>query len=452
MFDSIIYFIITIAILVFVHELGHFLAARICKMRTDAFAIGFGQRLFGWNQVTGFTFGNLDKDVDLQGHTDYKLCLLPLGGYVKIAGMVDESFDTKFANEEPKPYEFRAKPTYQKLFVITAGVMMNLTLAILIFWGINYYQPKTIMQTTKIGVVADSSLAYQAGFKSYDRIVSINGKEVHDWETMLNSLLINDMGTDINVTVERNDSTIAFVAPKSILTKAAQESSFFTIGDIFPTVNSVLHDSPAETAGIDSGDVFLSINDKNVYTTAEVINIISSNKNTDLNLKLLRDTDTVTAVVNPGDEGKIGIYISDVYTGDVEFEKFGLGESLVKSISSIGNYTQLTFKMLGNVIKGDVAFESSFGGPVKIAKFASQSADAGIIPFLLFLAMLSLSLAIINILPFPVLDGGHFVIILIEGIIRRELPIKLKLAIQNFGFVILLMLMAYIIYTDITTL
>lgn len=166
----------------------------------------------------------------------------------------------------------------------------------------------------------------------------------------------------------------------------------------------------------------------------------------------MREKDTVNAVVNPGSEGKIGIYISDVYGGEIDFEEYGLGESLMKSVTNIGGYTALTFKMLGSVIKGDVAFESSFGGPVKIAKFASQSADQGIIPFLLFLAMLSLSLAIINIMPFPVLDGGHFVIILIEGIIRRELPIKLKLAIQNFGFVILLMLMAYIIYTDIATL
>lgn len=452
MFDSIIYFIITIAILVFVHELGHFLAARLCKMRTDAFAIGFGQRLFGWNQVTGFTFGNLEKDIDLKGHTDYKLCLLPLGGYVKIAGMVDESFDTKFANQEPKPYEFRAKPTYQKLFVITAGVMMNLSLAVLIFWGINFYQPKTIMKTTKIGHVADSTLAYSAGFRSNDKIMSVNGYEVRDWEAMLNTLLIKNMGKDVDVEVERDGELIHFIASKEILSKAAQESSFFSLGDIEPTINGVLPESPAALAGIDSGDVFARINSYDVFTTAEVIDIISSSKNKDLNLTLLRDTDTILTSVNPGQDGKIGIYISDVYKGDVDYEEYGLGESLVKSVSNIGGYTALTFQMLGSVIKGDIAFESSFGGPVKIAKFASQSADAGIIPFLLFLAMLSLSLAIINILPFPVLDGGHFVIILVEGIIRRELPIKLKLAIQNFGFVILLMLMVYIIYTDIVTL
>jgi len=452
LFDSVIYFVITIAILVFVHELGHFLAARICKMRTDAFAIGFGQRLIGWNQINGLTFGNLAKDFDLQGHTDYKICLLPLGGYVKISGMVDESFDTKFVDREPQPYEFRAKPTYQKLFVITAGVMMNLTLAILIFWGVNYYQPKTIMQTTKIGYIADSALAYQAGFRSYDRILSVNDTKVSDWESMLTNLLINNIGNDVNVIVERNNEKFNFVAPKDLLSQAAQDASFFTIGDLKPTINNVMKESPAELAGIDSGDVIIGINDQSIYNTGQVIKSISSSPNIDLNIMLVRESDTVNTIVNPGTEGKIGIYISDVYSGDVDFEEYGFGESLVKSVSNIGGYTVLTFKMLGNVIKGDVAFENSFGGPVKIAKFASESADAGIIPFLIFLAMLSLSLAIINILPFPVLDGGHFVIILIEGIFRREIPLKMKLAIQNFGFVILLMLMAYIIYTDIATL
>ncbi|MDX1701075.1 MAG: RIP metalloprotease RseP, partial [Melioribacteraceae bacterium] len=385
-------------------------------------------------------------------HTDYKICLLPLGGYVKIAGMVDESFDTKFAKEEPKPYEFRAKPTYQKLFVITAGVMMNLTLAIVVFWGINYYQPKTIMQTTQIGVLADSSLAYQAGFRSYDKILNVNGTDVSDWESMLNNLLIENLGSDVDVKVERDGEILNFLAPKELLSMATQEASFFTLGNTRPVVNSVLEDSPADSAGMLSGDIFLSIDSIQTFSQEDVISIISSNKGRELPLKLLREEDTLATSVTPGDNGMIGISISATYMGEVDFREYGFGESLVKSVTNIGGYTALTFKMLGNVIRGDVAFESSFGGPVKIAKFASQSADAGIVPFLLFLAMLSLSLAIINILPFPVLDGGHFVIILIEGIIRREIPIKLKLAIQNFGFVMLLMLMAYIIYTDIVTL
>lgn len=452
MVDSVIYFIITIAILVFVHELGHFLAARICKMRTDAFAIGFGQRLIGWNQINGFTFGKLNEDIDLQGHTDYKICLLPLGGYVKIAGMVDESFDTKFANQEPQPYEFRAKPTYQKLFVITAGVMMNLTLAVVIFWGVNFFQGKQIMKTTSIGVVADSTLAYEAGFRSYDKILSVNGTNVEDWETLLNTLLIENMGNNVNVSVERNGQVTEFTASKDILGKAAQESNFFPIGDTKPLINSVMKDSPAEKAGIQPGDIFLEINNSKTQSTKQVIAMISSHKETEMPVRILRSDDTIATQVTPGSNGLIGIGIGDAYTGKVDYKDYGLGESLFKSVTNIGSYTSLTLKMFGSVIKGDVAFENSFGGPVKIAKFASQSADLGIIPFLMFLAMLSLSLAIINIMPFPVLDGGHFVIILIEGIIRREIPIKIKLAIQNFGFVILLMLMVFIIYSDIASL
>lgn len=131
--DYIIYFAITIGILVFVHEFGHFAAAKLTGMRADIFAIGFGKRLFGWNKKSRFTFGELPKDFDGQGNTDYRLCLLPLGGYVKIAGMVDESFDTDFADKEPQPYEFRAKSTWKKLIVITAGVIMNLLLALIIF-------------------------------------------------------------------------------------------------------------------------------------------------------------------------------------------------------------------------------------------------------------------------------------------------------------------------------
>ncbi|MGA7838228.1 MAG: site-2 protease family protein, partial [Ignavibacteriaceae bacterium] len=123
--DYVIYFAITIGILVFIHEFGHFIAAKSCGMRAEVFAIGFGKRLFGWNKINGFTFGDLPKDFDGGDHTDYRLSVLPLGGYVKIAGMVDESFDTEFADKAPEPYEFRARPVYQKVIVITAGVAMN---------------------------------------------------------------------------------------------------------------------------------------------------------------------------------------------------------------------------------------------------------------------------------------------------------------------------------------
>ncbi len=134
LFNSVLYFVIVIAILVIFHEFGHFLAARLSKIRVDIFSIGMGPRLFGFNKVLGFTFGSLPKNFDLNGFCDYRVCLFPIGGYVKIAGMIDESMDKSFVNSPPQDYEFRSKGTLTKLFVISAGVLMNVLLAILIFY------------------------------------------------------------------------------------------------------------------------------------------------------------------------------------------------------------------------------------------------------------------------------------------------------------------------------
>ncbi|MGE5804396.1 MAG: M50 family metallopeptidase, partial [Ignavibacteria bacterium] len=195
--DYVIYFAITIGILVFVHEFGHFAAAKLSGMRADVFAIGFGKRLFGWNKITGFTFGELPKDFNGEGNTDYRLSLLPLGGYVKIAGMVDESFDTEFANKEPEPWEFRSKPVHKKIFVITAGVLMNLLLALIIFWGANFFQGKQVIETTAIGYVEPNSTADSLGFKTGDKILSVNNKKVDNWNEFESEFLINSMGKDV---------------------------------------------------------------------------------------------------------------------------------------------------------------------------------------------------------------------------------------------------------------
>lgn len=451
--DYVLYFILTISILVFIHELGHFLAAKLSKMRTEVFAIGFGKRLFGWNKVNGFTLGDLPKDLDLQHYTDYRISLLPLGGYVKISGMVDESFDTKFISQEPQPYEFRAKSTLQKLFVITAGVMMNLTLTLIVFAGINFFQGKQVLKTTTLGFVNENSLAAKAGFETNDKIISIDDKKIYDWEEVYNHLLLNRLGKNKNVVVVRKNNLINLNVDNSILSEAAQQSNnFLPLGNSRPLITEILKDSPANKADIKPNDIFLAINETHISTSAEAIDIISSNKNKEISVLILRNKDTIRTAVTPSVEGKIGVRIGDAYVGKVDYKKYGLFESFILGIKDIYQYTILTFSSIKGVFKGDIEFGNAFGGPVKIAQFAAKSADLGIIPFLRFLALLSLTLAIINIMPFPVLDGGHFVIILIEGIIKKELPIKFKIAIQNAGFVLLLILMAFILYNDILSL
>lgn len=447
--EYIIYFAITIAILVFVHEFGHFAAAKLSKMRADIFAIGFGKRLLGWNKISGFSFGDLPKDFDGQGHTDYRICLLPLGGYVKIAGMVDESFDTATLNQPPKPYEFRSKSLSRKVFVITAGVLMNLLLAWLIFWGANYFQAKEYWKTTTISEILPGSLADSLGFKSNDQIISINNSAVADWQEVTNAIYINTIGDDLKLEVERNSQKVFLDIPRQKVPEHPDKILLTPAGLTLASIDSVIANSPASQAGIMPGDILLTINKSPIRLRQQATEIISSNPSKSLPLTVLRKQDTISLAVTPGIDGTIGVYIIQSYNGPVEFKTYGFFESFYLGWVEINKMTELTFKMLGKVLSGKIEFGKAFGGPIKIAQFAAKSADSGILSFLYFLALLSLSLAILNILPFPVLDGGHLVIILIEAVIKREIPVKVKIAIQNVGFVLLLLLMAFILYNDI---
>jgi regulator of sigma E protease len=449
----VIYFAITIGILVFVHEFGHFAAAKLCGMRADIFAIGFGKRLFGWNKLSGFTFGELPKDFDGQGHTDYRLSLLPLGGYVKIAGMVDESFDTKFANENPQPYEFRARPVWQKVIVICAGVFMNLMLAWGVFWGANFFQGKQIAKTTSIAYVVPNSAADSSGFKTGDKIISINNKKVDDWDEVFAQIFIHTLGENLNVIVNRGGNNIDLkISRKRIPDTESAEMLYLILEGERPAIVEVLRHTPAEHANLKAGDILLQVKDKHLFSREQAVQIFSANKGIELPLKVLRSKDTVNLAVIPGSDGKIGAMIGDIFTGPIEYKTYGFFTSIYVGYTDIAKMTSLTFNMLGKVFKGQIAFGKAFGGPIKIAQAATTSADHGIVSFLKFLALLSLSLAIINIMPFPVLDGGHLIIIIIEGITKKEIPVKVKVGIQNAGFVILLLLMAFIIYNDILSL
>lgn len=450
--DYIIYFAITIGILVFIHELGHFLAAKMTGMRADVFAIGFGKRLFGYNKITGFTFGDLPKDFDGEGNTDYRLSMLPLGGYVKIPGMVDESFDTEFANKEPQPYEFRAKNFWQKTFVITAGVLMNLLLAIFIFWGANFFKGKPVTLTTTVGYVRADSPADSIGFIKGDVIQSVNGESVDNWDEVRNEIYINTIGEDLNITVLRNGIEERLFVPRNKIPDIEKKGELVSPEGYRPYVGDVAKDSPAETAGLQSGDIFISLNDRSLGSTSEFIEIVSHNPDNQLNAKILRGTDTLSLAVTPGSDGKIGITISDIFEGKTEYKTFGFFESFYVASVDLINLTRVTFSVAGKVIGGQVEFGKAFGGPVRIAQLAAKSADVGFESFLFFIAVLSLSLALINIMPFPVLDGGHLLIIIIETVTRREIPVKVKIAINNTGFILILLLMVFIIYNDILSL
>lgn len=450
--DYIIYFAITIGILVFIHELGHFLAAKLSGMRADVFAIGFGKRLLGYNKKNGFSFGELPKDFDGEGNTDYRISLLPLGGYVKIAGMVDESFDTKFTATEPQPYEFRSKNFWQKSFVITAGVFMNLLLAVLIFWGANFFKGKPVTLTTTVGYVNAGSPADSLGFRKGDVIKSVNGVEVNNWDDLRSEIYVNTIGEDLKIKLLRNGVEENIFIPRKKIPDIEKKGELIIPDGYKPIVADVFKNTPAEKAGLLSRDIVLSLNGHELSSSAEFVDIVSHNAGVELNAVILRGKDTLSLAVIPGSDGKIGIAIDNVFLGNSEYRSFGFFESFYVAGADLINLTKVTFSVGSKVISGQVEFGKAFGGPVRIAQLAAKSADVGIESFLFFLAVLSLSLALINIMPFPVLDGGHLLMIIIETIARREIPVKVKIAINNTGFVLLLLLMAFIIYNDILSL
>ncbi|MDP6170390.1 MAG: RIP metalloprotease RseP [Candidatus Marinimicrobia bacterium] len=381
-------FIILLGVLITIHEFGHFMAARSVGVRVERFSIGIPPRfltiesiddgllckLFFFKRTRGsFKWQPvLEKHINRTGRlgsgTEYVVALLPLGGYVKMAGIIDENMDTEINYEED---EFMSKPLWAKLWILSAGVIMNTILAFILFASLGYYQ---------------------------------GSAEIKDE----------------------------------------------------PVVRETIGNMPAEMAGIIPGDRIIKINDNNVKTWSELTSLIKTRPNTKIDLVLERDdsminleitTTTSVIPVKGGMDtvGVLGIYPEMVYMSITAKEAISIGFS-----RTIGSFMMIieSLRMLG---AGDASV-SDFGGPILIAQLAGQTAEAGLIPFLTFMALLSVNLAFLNILPIPGLDGGHILIHLIEAAIRRPLTLKTRIAIQQIGMAFILILMVTIIFQDITRL
>ncbi len=446
--SSIFFFIVAIFILVTAHELGHFLTAKLFGMRVDKFYIGFDfweKRL--WKKTIG--------------DTEYGIGLFPLGGYVKIAGMVDESLDTNFQSTEPEPWEFRAKPVWQRLIVLAGGVSMNLILAASIFIGVTFVLGEARTSVNTPAFIEKGSLFASMGMKTGDRLQLTNGKTVASWEEALDPELF--IAQSLNYTILRDGKSITLKAPSNILSKINETQSLGIRPIVPPLIDEVLENMPARNAGIQSGGLITAINGHAVSDWTEVVGIISSHAAKPISItwqylqpvqgrtitpELLRtEGKTFVATVIPNSSGKIGISLKTTLA--TERKKVGLESSIVSGFNQTWKMSSMTVQGFAKIFTGKEDFRKSVGGPIKIAKIASQSAEQGPVSFLYFLAMLSISLAIINILPVPALDGGQFVLNALEGIIRREIPFAIKMRIQQVGMALLMALFAYILINDI---
>ncbi|CUT04429.1 RIP metalloprotease RseP [Candidatus Kryptobacter tengchongensis] len=431
---TIFYFAITIGVLVLVHEFGHFIAAKLSKMRVEVFSIGFGTRLIG-------------KKI---GETDYRISAFPLGGYVKIAGMVDESLDTGFLGSKPEPYEFRSKPFYQKFFVITAGVIMNMLLAVFLFWAVFMVQGKTFRDVNEVGYIVPNSPAFEAGFKEGDKVLTLNGKRINYWDDIIRIAFVDDLNKDLLFEVQRDGEKKFILIPREKIPEFSSEEILGILPKHIETmVMAVEPGRPAEKIGIQPKDVIISANDERIYSPSQLTSIIRSNAGKEITLKIKRNDKIFEQKVTPDPDGRIGVQITGVYNGPVKKESYNPIEALWIGVRETYRVSALTISGIKQLITGKIPIQKGIAGPIRIAKFATQSADIGFTAFLGFMAILSISLAFLNIFPFPGLDGGHLAILIIEGIIRKELSYKVKIAIQQVGIVILIILMIFVLYNDI---
>ncbi len=446
--SSTFFFIVAIFILVTAHELGHFLTAKLFGMRVDKFYIGFD-------------FYNLRLWKKQIGETEYGLGVFPLGGYVKIAGMVDESLDTDYQASELQPWEFRAKPVWQRLIVLAGGVTMNLILAAVIFIGITLAlgEPRTSLNNPAF--VEKGSVFATMGIKTGDRLLLANGKSLKSWEEAMDPELFT--AKSLNFTILRDGKSITLDAPSNIMTKINDSRSFGIRPTVPPVIEEALPKQPALQAGIKSGGLITAIDGNQVSDWTEVVGIISSHASKPITITwqylepapglkitaadIRAKGKTFVTTVVPSNAGKIGISLKQTIA--TERRKLGLGGAVVSGVGQTWKMSVMTVQGFAKIFTGQEDFRKSVGGPIKIAKIASQSAEQGPVSFLYFLSMLSISLAIINIHPVPALDGGQFLLNAAEGVMRKEIPFEIKMRIQQVGMALLLALFAYILVNDI---
>lgn len=427
-------FALALLILVFFHELGHFLTAKMFGMRVERFSIGFPPRVWGIQK----------------GETDYCIGATPLGGYVKISGMIDESMDTEHLDEEPKPWEYRSKPVWQRMIVITAGVIFNMILAVIIYAGIAFSYGETNIPVESVpGIyVAEGSVADHAGFQTGDRVVGINGERVQYFSELLAPSQI--LEENLTYTVLRNGSETVIAVNDSLLDRMNREPLIAPIMATPSVINDVLEGTPADTAGLQSGDRIIAVDGDSLSYWQQLVERIQSAEG-ELLLTVQRAGETMQFAVKPNENNMIGIApLQGRDFLEVEQVTYGLVGSVGIGIERTGETFMGIVQGFSRLFSGSISVRENLGGPIAIANITKRETDrGGALGFWNVTALLSITLAIMNILPIPVLDGGHLLFLIYEGVTRREPSEKVRMALQQIGFILIIALFLFVTFNDI---
>jgi regulator of sigma E protease len=377
---------------------------------------------------------------------EYGIGWLPLGGYVKIAGMIDESMDTEQMKQEPQSWEFRSKPAWQRLIVMLGGVTVNVILGIFIFWMLTFFNGESFVPNSeaKHGIVA-YELAQEIGLKSGDKVLSVNGKPIVRYNQLWSSEVI--FGASV-LEVQRGDEKLEVRVPKDFIEKLSDKGRTNYIDD-FPrmqiVLDTVIAGSNAEKATLKKGDQIVSVNGNAILYMDELKPVLKDSANKTIELGVIRSNDTIMLKALVTSEGTLGF--APVVDFKLETIQYGLFESLPIGASKAITTLTDNVKGLGKVVKGEVAATKAVQGPIGIASI--YGATFNWTKFWTLTAILSMILAFMNILPIPALDGGHSVFLLIEMAIGRPLSDKFMEKAQMVGFVILVALMVFAFGNDI---
>ena len=440
---SVLAFIFILGAAVTLHEFGHFVVAKLLKIRVETFSIGFGPRLFGWKW----------------GQTDYRISLIPLGGYVKLGG--DESnapIEGESAPDIPPEERFDLRPRYQRILVALAGPVMNVLTALSIpfagalIYGVQAPPPPVVRQ------ILPGGAAETAGLKPGDRIVSFDGNENPKWKTIADDALLSP-GQPLPLEVERNGQRTSMTIKPTPHTEDGETVGFLDFlpdyGNVPIIAREVAPNSPASENGLQPGDRLLAVNGEPIKSAEQVSQFIREHKGQPVTLSVSRNAKTfdITAtprLLNPQENRERLGFTPDE---EIPFQRVGLIGAAREAFELNWEYIRVTGKALGQLFSGKRSVRNTISGPIGIYRVASTSAVrlgwAGVFATLGFL---SLNLGIFNLLPIPVLDGGAIFLLLVEGALATvglTISMRIRERIQQVGFVVVILLMVFVITNDI---
>jgi regulator of sigma E protease len=433
MLVDILSLIVVLGVLVFIHEGGHFLLARALKAPVSVFSFGFGKRLFGVKR----------------GGVDYRVSLIPLGGYVRIHGLGPDESDAVGKKGEEEPQEpVPLLPRWRRTLILLAGPGANiigavafLTLSFVVGVRVPAWQDKP----PRVAWVDPKSPAAKAGIEAGDLVLSVGGRPMRTWDDLeMATLGSPDQPLEVRFRRDGRDREVT-LTPRSV---TRYDVGYAGLAPPLPAeVPGVMPGSPAEKAGLRAGDAILAVNGQPVEHFYDVMRLVSASPGREVTLTIRRGASTIEVHATPQDvdgQGKLGIPAPNPTT----LRRLALPGALLAGVRENVRMTRMTFAVLGRMVTGRTSLRQ-MSGPIDIARFSGDAARTGTVSFIWLLGAISLQLAIFNLLPIPVLDGGHLAVIGVESVLRRDFSDRTKERILNVGFWLIIMLVVAVLYNDI---